>query len=106
TTAAIGRARLLLFLPPYTQRPLARAGFFIIPPLRPAIALSGSSAWADVAGGSADELVRVGSRPTDGARRTVGIGVSIFEDALSLEYAKPLEDGEEGRWTFGLVAWF
>jgi hypothetical protein len=48
----------------------------------------------------------VGSRPTDGARRTVGIGVSIFEDALSLEYSKPLEDGEEGKWTFGLVAWF
>ena len=106
TTAAIGRARLLLFLPPYTQRPLARAGFFIIPPLRPAVALSGTSAWADVSAGARDELFRVGSRPTDGARRTVGIGFSIFEDALSLEYSKPLEDGEEGRWTFGLVGWF
>ncbi|HEV2149612.1 MAG TPA: hypothetical protein VGR37_19585 [Longimicrobiaceae bacterium] len=106
TTAAIGRARLLLFLPPYTQEPLARAGFFIVPPLRPALVLSGSSAWADVADRSADELFRVGSRPTDGARRTVGIGVSIFEDAFAVEYSKPLEEGERGRWTVGLVSWF
>lgn len=106
TTAAIGRARLLLFLPPYTQQPLARAGFFILPPLRPALVLSGSSARAAVADRSRDELFRVGSRPTDGARRTAGIGVSIFEDALALEYSRALEDGEEGRWTFGLVSWF
>ncbi|HEX2189687.1 MAG TPA: hypothetical protein VHG51_12350 [Longimicrobiaceae bacterium] len=106
TTAAVGRARLLLFLPPYTQEPLARAGFFIVPPLRPALVLSGTSAWADVAERSRDELLRVGSRPTDGARRTVGIGVSVFEDALSLEYSRALEDDEEGRWTLGLVSWF
>ncbi len=106
TTAAIGRARLLLFLPPYTQQPLARAGFFIVPPLRPAVVLSGSSAWAGVADRSRDALFRAGSRPTDGARRTVGVGLSIFEDALALEYSKPLEKGEEGRWTVGLVSWF
>lgn len=106
TTAAIGRGRLLLFLPPYTQRPLARAGFFIIPPLRPALVLSGTAAWAEVAGRSEDELLRVGSRPTDGTRRTVGVGVSIFEDAFSVEYSIPLEEDEDGRWTIGLVQWF
>lgn len=106
TTAAIGRGRLLLFLPPYTQQPLARAGFFIVPPLRPALVLSGTSAWAEVADRSRDELLRVGSRPTEGARRTVGIGVSVFEDALALEYTRTLEEEERGRWTFGLVTWF
>lgn len=106
TTAAIGRGRLLLFLPPYTQQPLARAGFFVVPPLRPALVLSGTSAWAEVAERSREDLLRVGSRPTDGARRTVGIGVSVFEDALALEYSRALEEGERGRWTFGLVTWF
>jgi hypothetical protein len=106
TTAAVGRGRLLLFLPPYTQQPLARGGFFIIPPLRPALALSGSTAWAEVSDRSAADLFRAGSRPTGGARSTVGIGVSVFEDAFAVEYTRGLEEGERGRWTVGLVGWF
>ncbi|HEX2091908.1 MAG TPA: hypothetical protein VHG28_05875 [Longimicrobiaceae bacterium] len=106
TSAAIGRGRLLLFLPPYRQEPFFRSGFFIIPPLRPALVLTGSTAWAGVADRSRDELLRVRSRSTDGARSTVGIGVSLFEDAFTVEYTDPLEEGEEGRWYVGLVQWF
>ncbi|MBV9774974.1 MAG: hypothetical protein JO040_13555 [Gemmatimonadetes bacterium] len=106
TSAAIGRGRLLLFLPPYTQEPLARFGFFLVPPLRPALVLSGSGAWARVADRSRDELFRVGSVPTDGVRGTVGIGISIFEDAFTVEWNCPLEKGEKGKVYVGLVQWF
>ncbi|HEX7239362.1 MAG TPA: hypothetical protein VF263_03770, partial [Longimicrobiaceae bacterium] len=106
TSAAIGRGRLLLFLPPYRQEPLFRSGFFIIPPLRPALVLAGTAAWAEVSDDARATLFRAGSRPTDGARRTVGIGVSVFEDAFTVEYSRPLEGDEEGRWYVGLVQWF
>lgn len=106
SSAAVGRARLLLFLPPYSQEPLARFGFFLVPPLRPALVLSGSGAWARVAEGSRDELFRVRSVPTDGVRGTVGIGVSIFEDAFTVEWNRPTGKGAKGKVYVGLVQWF
>jgi hypothetical protein len=105
TTAALGRARLLLHLPPYGQGPLARFGFFIIPPLRPALVLSGSAAWTGVAEDSRDELLRIRARETDGLLGTTGVGVSFFEDTFVVEWTRPLEGGE-GRWYVGLVEWF
>lgn len=105
TTAALGRARLLLHLPPYSSEPLFRAGVFLFPPLRPAIALSGDAGWAAVNDESAPALARVLARETDGWRTSYGAGLSFFEDAVSIEYVWP-GDGGEGRWYTGFVAYF
>lgn len=106
TRAALGRARLLAHLPPYGQEPLARFGFFVIPPLRPALVLTGTGAWSTVAAASEDELLRIGARETDGVRGTYGAGISFFEDTFVVEWSRPLREEGEGRWYVGLVEWF
>lgn len=105
STALLGRGRLLLHLPPYGQEPLFRAGFFLFPPLRPALVLSGDAGWADVSDDSRESLSRLGAAETDGIRSSYGVGLSLFEDALSIEYVWPGEGGE-GRWYTGFVAYF
>lgn len=105
TQALLARARLLLHLPPYGNRPLFRAGFFLFPPLRPALVLSGDAGWSAVNGESADALARLGARETDGVRSSFGAGLSLFEDAVSVEYVWP-GDGGEGKWYAGFVAYF
>jgi len=110
STAALGRARLLVPLPPRGAEPLARSGPFFLPPPRPAFVLLGEAGWADVSDQLRPELERLGARPTDGVIGSVGAGVSVFEDAISLEYSVPLNvpEGERraGRWYFGLTRWF
>lgn len=106
TAAALARGRLLLHLPPYEEEPLARLGYFIVPPLRPALVLSGTGAWAEVADDSRDELLLIRARPTDGVRGNVGVGVSFFNDFFAVERVRPLEEGGEWRWNVGLVQWF
>jgi len=105
STAVLGRARLLLHLPPYGQEPLFRAGLFLFPPLRPALVLSGDAGWASVSDDSRDALLRLGAAETDGVRSSYGAGLSFFEDAVSIEYVWP-GDGGEGRWYAGFVAYF
>ena len=105
STAVLGRARLLLHLPPYGQEPLFRAGFFLFPPLRPALVLSGDAGWTSVSGDSRASLTRLGAAETDGVRSSYGVGLSLFEDAVSVEYVWP-GDGGEGRWYAGFVAYF
>lgn len=105
STAVLGRARLLLHLPPYGQEPLFRAGFFLFPPLRPAIALSGDAGWTGVSDDSRPALLRLGASETDGVRSSYGVGLSLFEDAVSVEYVWP-GDGGEGRWYAGFVTYF
>lgn len=105
STALLGRARLLLHLPPYGQEPLFRAGFFLFPPLRPALVLSGDAGWTTVSDDSRASLQRLGAVETDGVRSSYGVGLSLFEDALSIEYIWPGEGGE-GRWYTGFVAYF
>jgi hypothetical protein len=105
STALLGRARLLLHLPPYGQEPLFRAGFFLFPPLRPALVLSGDAGWAQVNDDSRASLLRLGAAETDGVRSSYGAGLSLFEDAVSIEYVWP-GDGGEGRWYAGFVAYF
>lgn len=110
SSAAIGRTRLLIPLPPRGSEPLGRSGPFFIPPPRPALVLLGEAGWADVSERLRPELERLGARPTDGVIGSVGAGVSVFEDAISLEYSVPLRvpEGEQrrGRWYFGLTRWF
>lgn len=106
STAALGRARLLVGIPPRSARPLARAGLFLIPPLRPNLVFLAETGWTDIASGLEDELARLGSRPTDGFRSSLGIGVSIFDDAVTLEWLKPMDDNLEDRWYFGLTYWY
>ena len=105
STAVLGRARLLLHVPPYGREPLFRAGFFLFPPLRPALVLSGDAGWTSVSGDSRTSLERLGARETDGVRSSYGVGLSLFEDAVSIEYVWP-GDGGEGRWYTGFVAYF
>lgn len=105
STAVLGRARLLLHLPPYGQEPLFSAGLFLFPPLRPALALSGDAGWARVSSDSRGSLTRLGARETDGVRSSYGVGLSLFEDAVSVEYVWP-GDGGEGRWYAGFVTYF
>jgi hypothetical protein len=108
STAALGRARALLGLPPRSAQPLARSGMFLIPPLRPNLVFLIESGWTDVSDDLRDELARLGSRTTDGARSSVGIGLSIFDDAVTVERLQPLGDDEEmgRRWYVGLTYWY
>jgi hypothetical protein len=106
SSAAVARGRFLIGLPPYSSQPLARSGIFILPPLRPALVLLGESGWADVSDRARTQLQRTGSVPTDGARGSVGAGLSIFNDFFTIEWVRPLESGREGRWYVGLVQWF
>jgi hypothetical protein len=103
--AALGRGRLLLHLPPYGNQPVARAAGFIIPPLRPAVVFSADAGWSDVSAASAPALARLGSTVTDGVRWSYGTGISIFEDALSVEYVRP-GGGGKGKWYVGFVSAF
>jgi hypothetical protein len=103
--AALGRGRLLLHLPPYGSRPMASAAGFIVPPLRPAVVFSVDGGWSDVSAQSAPSLLRLGSAVTDGVRWSYGTGVSIFQDALSVEYVRP-GDGGKGKWYVGFVSTF
>lgn len=106
TTAALGRARLLVRLPPYRTAPLARFGYFIVPPLRPALVLAGSAAWTDVREEARDALLRIRARPTEEVVGTVAAGVSFFEDTFVVEWSRPLEREGESRVYVGLVEWF
>ena len=107
STAVLARARLLLGLPPRSARPLARAGLFLIPPLRPNFVLLGESGWTDVQDDLTDELARLRARPTDGWRTSVGAGFSFFDDAVTIEWLHPLDDEDIGdRWYFGLTYWY
>ena len=67
--------------------------------------VSGDAGWAGVSDDSRGSLVRLGASETDGVRSSYGVGLSVFEDALSVEYVWP-GDGGEGRWYTGFVAYF
>jgi hypothetical protein len=103
--AMLGRGRVLLQLPPYGSRPLASAAGFLIPPLRPAIVVSADAGWSDVSPESAPALLRLGSSVTDGVRWSLGTGISIFQDAVSVEYVRP-GGGGSGKWYVGFVTTF
>jgi hypothetical protein len=106
SSAALGRARLLVGIPPRNPRPLARSGPFFIPPLRPALVLLGEAGWSEVSQRSRPQLDLLGAVPTDGVRASVGAGLSIFDDALTLEWIRPLDDDRRPRWYFGLTRWY
>jgi hypothetical protein len=106
STAALGRARFLLGLPPRDPRPLARSGPFFIPPLRPALVLLGEAGWAEVSRRAQPQLDLLGAVPSDGIRASYGLGLSFFEDALTIERVQPLDDDRPARWYIGLARWF
>jgi hypothetical protein len=105
STAVLGRGRALLFLPPYSSSPTFRRGFFVVPPLRPAIVVSGDAGWSSVSDDSKASLARLESVVTDGTRWSYGVGLSFFEDAVSIEHVWPGEGGD-GRWYVGFTTWF
>ncbi len=111
TTAILGRARFLVPLPPRTQRPLFHRDIWIIPPLRPHLVLIGEGGWSDVRDGVRPTLDRIGAVATtdpDGPdiRGSYGVGVSIFDDVLTLEYLWPTDEARSARLRFGFVEWF
>jgi hypothetical protein len=109
SAALLARGRVAVGVPPRSSRPLGRVGIFLIPPLRPAVVLLAESGWTSIDDDLRPVLDRLGSRPTDGARASLGTGVSIFDDALTLEYLHPVgqDAGErKGRWYAGLTYWY
>jgi hypothetical protein len=106
TTAAIGRARLLVHLPPYGEQPLARSGLLLIPPLRPALTFSSDAGWSTARDDARADLLRIGAVPTGGTRTSLGVGVSIFGDALSAEYVWPGRGGGDPRLYVGFARRF
>ncbi|MEX2571900.1 MAG: hypothetical protein WD737_11430 [Gemmatimonadota bacterium] len=106
STALLGRARFLIGLPPRSARPLARAGLFLVPPLRPNLVLLGETGWTDVTNDLADDLARLGARPTDGFRSSVGLGISFFDDAVTVERLRPLDEERAATWYVGLTYWY
>ncbi len=106
STALLGRARLLLGLPPRSSQPLARAGLFLIPPLRPNLVLLAETGHTTVDSDLTGELQRLGARPTDGFRTAWGAGLSIFDDAVTVERLFPLDEEREPRWYVGLTYWY
>lgn len=105
STAALARGRLLLHLPPYGNRPLFQSGIFLFPPLRPALVLSGDAGWSEISDESRPSLLRLAGRTTDGTRYSYGAGLSLFEDAVSIERVWP-GDGGDAKWYAGFTTWF
>jgi len=84
-------------------------GLFMIPPLRPSLVLLGETGRTTVSDELAPALERFGSRTTDGFRSAVGIGLSIFDDALTVERLFPVglaEEDQEERWYVGFTYWY
>lgn len=109
SSALLARSRLLVGLPPRSSRPLARFDFFLVPPLRPALVLLGETGWTGVDDDLRDELLRLGSVTTDGWRSSVGVGLSLFDDAITIERLFPVGDDadqREARWYVGLAYWY
>ncbi|HEX6069244.1 MAG TPA: hypothetical protein VFZ18_05455 [Longimicrobiaceae bacterium] len=109
STAMLARGRVLVGLPPRSSRPLARIDMFLVPPLRPALVLIGETGWTRVDDDLADELLRLGAAPTEGYRSSVGVGLSLFDDAVSIERLEPVGEGadeREGKWYVGLTYWY
>src|SRR5690606_13659352 len=96
STAVLARGRFLVGLPPRSARPIARAGLWLIPPLRPNLVLLAETGWTEVSDDLADELARLRSRPTDGFRSSVGAGISFFDDAVTVEWLHPVNEEERG----------
>lgn len=109
SAALLGRARFLLGLPPRSSAPLARVGLFMIPPLRPGLVFLAETGRTTVSDELAPALERLGARTTDGFRSAVGIGLSIFDDALTVERLFPVgasEEDREERWYIGFTYWY
>jgi hypothetical protein len=109
SSAVLARGRLLLGLPPRSTRPLGRIGYFLIPPLRPSLALVGESGWSRVDDSLRDELTLLRARPTDGALTSLGVGVSFLDDAVTIERLEPVGPSaseRKGRWYAGLTYWY
>lgn len=106
TSAALGRARVLLGLPPRSTDPLWRQGLFVIPPLRPNLVALAESGYAEVAERHRARLAELGAAPTGGTRTTLGVGISFFDDVVTIERLFPLDADRGPRWYFGLVQWY
>ncbi len=109
SSALLARGRFIIGIPPRSSGPLARFDVFMIPPLRPSLVLLGESGWTRVSDEAAGALSRLGSVPTDGFRSSVGVGLSIFDDALTVERLEPVgagSEGRSGRWYVGFTYWY
>ena len=54
-------------------------------------------------------IARLRAAPTDGFRSSIGVGLSLFDDAISIERLEPVGTGSEdreGRWYVGLTYWY
>jgi len=106
SSAAVARGRLLLGVPPRSQRPLIRVGPFFVPPLRPSLVALGEVGWTHASARAAPAVELLRAATTDGAIGAWGAGVSVFDDALTLERVQPVDRKRPARWYFGVSRWF
>lgn len=101
TTVVLGRGRGLLALPPRSEVPLMRSGRYFVPALRPHLVASVDAGWSAVTEAARPTLERleVEATASGGAsslRGSYGIGVSLFDDLVSVEYIRPFVAGDPG----------
>jgi hypothetical protein len=106
SSGAVARGRILLGVPPRSRRPLVRLGPFFVPPLRPALVALGEVGWTEASARAAPALDLLGATTTDGAIGAWGAGVSVFDDALTLERVQPADRERPARWYLGVSRWF
>jgi hypothetical protein len=98
--AAVGRVLAMYHLP-VLRAPL-RLGRFVIPGPSPALAAGAQGAWSELHGSGAirahADLLAPHSRPTEGIRTSVTIGLRVVGDAIGLGFARPVDRG--GPWRF------
>jgi len=86
---------------PIWTKPL-RAWRYVLPGVRPGVAISAQGGWSELSSPGAREAVdQLGagfsstpiSQPTDGVRATVGAGLTFFSDVLHVGAARSLDAG-------------
>ncbi|CAN5784287.1 hypothetical protein BH23GEM6_BH23GEM6_00670 [soil metagenome] len=109
STAVLTRGRFLVGIPPRSTQPLARAGLFLVPPLRPSLVFLAESGWTWIDDDLQEELLRLRARPTEGARSSIGFGISFLDDAITIERLQPIgadQAERRPRWYAGLTYWY
>lgn len=94
----------LLYDPPLLDAPI-RLGGVVLPGLSPAPVVQWQGGWTAVTSGARPSLDLLGSRETDGIRRSLAFRLTFFGGSIALGIARPLDhrpDWELG-WTVGGV---
>ena len=94
----------LLYDPPLLDAPI-RLGGVILPGLSPAPAVQWQAGWTGVTSGARAALDLLGSRETDGIRRSLAFRLTFFGGSIAVGIARPLDHRPDWElaWTVGGV---